>query len=85
MLGCVYGGLGIAQATRAMLNKVWGVPRDCRPDPVRARLLSLLLLAFGGGSVLLTTALSALGAAADAYGASLGAGCGRWRPRCPSR
>jgi uncharacterized BrkB/YihY/UPF0761 family membrane protein len=32
MLGCVYGGLGIAQATQIMLNKVWGVPRDSRPD-----------------------------------------------------
>jgi membrane protein len=72
MLGCVYGGLGIVQAAQATLNKVWGVPRDSRPNPVRARLRSLLLLAFGGASVLLTTVLSALGAAADAYGASLG-------------
>lgn len=72
ILGCVYGGLGIVQATQATLNKVWGVPRDSRPNPVRARLRSLLLLAFGGASVILTTVLSALGAAADAYGASLG-------------
>jgi uncharacterized BrkB/YihY/UPF0761 family membrane protein len=57
-----------------MLNKVWGVPRNSRPDPVRARLLSLLLLAIGGGSVIATTVLSALGAAAGSYGASLGAG-----------
>ena len=50
------------------------MPRDSRPNPVRARLRSLLLLAFGGASVIVTTVLSALGAAADAYGASLGAG-----------
>ena len=74
ILGCVYGGLGIVQATQNTLNKVWGVPRDSRPSPVRARLRSLLLLAFGGVSVIITTVLSALGAAADAYGASLGAG-----------
>ena len=55
-----------------MLNKVWGVPRNARPNPVRARLRSLLLLAFGGASVIVTTVLSALGAAADSYGASLG-------------
>ena len=73
ILGCVYGGLGIVQATQNTLNKVWGVPRDSRPNPVRARLRSLLLLAIGGGSVLLTTVLSALGAAAGSYGASLGA------------
>jgi membrane protein len=72
IVGCVYGGLGIVQAVQTMLNKVWGVPRNSRPNPVRARLRSLLLLAVGGVSVILTTALSALGAAADAYGASLG-------------
>jgi membrane protein len=72
MLGCVYGGLGIVQATQTTLNKVWGVPRNARPNPVQARLRSLLLLAFGGVSVVVTTAASALGTAANAYGASLG-------------
>jgi membrane protein len=72
ILGCVYGGLGIVQSVQNTLNKVWGVPRNSRLNPVRARLRSLLLLVIGGGSVLLTTVLSALGAAADAYGASLG-------------
>jgi YihY family inner membrane protein len=72
MLGCVYGGLGVVQAVQTMLNKVWGVPRDSRPNPVRARLRSLLLLAFGGLSVIVTTVLSALASAGDAYGRSLG-------------
>ncbi len=72
MLGCVYGGLGIVQATQTTLNKVWGVPRNARPNPIQARLRSLLLLAFGGVSVVVTTAASALGTAANAYGASLG-------------
>jgi len=72
MLGCVYGGLGIVQAVQTTLNKVWGVPRNSRHNPLRARLRSLLLLAVGGVSVLVTTLLSALGAAAHAYGASLG-------------
>ena len=72
--GCVYGGLGIVQAVQNTLNKVWGVPRNSRLNPVRARLRSLLLLAFGGASVIVTTVLTALGAAADAYGASLGDG-----------
>ena len=71
MLGCVYGGLGIVQAVQNTLNKLWGVPRDSRPNPVKAWLRSLLLLAFGGVSVIVTTVLAALGAA-DAYGASLG-------------
>ena len=71
ILGCVYGGLGIVQAAQTMLNKVWGVPRNCRPNPFRARLRSLLLLAFGGASVIVTTVLSALGATADSYGVSV--------------
>jgi YihY family inner membrane protein len=70
ILGCVYGGLGIVQAVQSTLNKVWGVPRDSRHNPVRARLRSLLLLAIGGASVIVTTVLSALGSAASAYGAS---------------
>jgi membrane protein len=74
IVGCVYGGLGIVQALQTTLNKVWGVPRNARPNPVKARVRSLLLLAFGGASVIVTTVLSALGSAADAYGASLGAG-----------
>jgi YihY family inner membrane protein len=72
MLGCLYGGLGIVQAVQVTLNKVWGVPRNSRLNPVTARARSLLLLAAGGTSVILTTVLTALGAAADAYGSSLG-------------
>src|ERR1700722_10127709 len=71
MVGCVYGGLGTVQAVQTTLNKIWGVPRDSRPNPVRARLRSLLMLAFGGASVIITTVLSAVGAASDAYGARL--------------
>jgi membrane protein len=71
VLGCVYGSLGIVQAVQTMLNKVWGVPRDSRPNPLGARLRSLLLLTFGGLSVIVTTVLTALGAAADTYGASV--------------
>jgi membrane protein len=70
IIGCLYGGLGIVQATQNALNKVWGVPRNARHNPIRARLRSLMLLAAGGGSVIVTTVLSALSAAADSYGAS---------------
>lgn len=72
MLGCVYGGIGIVQAVQNALNKVWGVPRDSRLNPVRARVRSVLMLAAGGISVIVTTVLSAVGAAADSYGASVG-------------
>jgi membrane protein len=72
IVGCLYGGLGIVQATQNALNKIWGVPRNARHNPLRARLRSLLLLAAGGLSVIVTTVLTALGATADDYGASAG-------------
>jgi YihY family inner membrane protein len=71
IVGCLYGGLGIVQATQNALNKVWGVPRNARANPILARLRSLLLLAVGGASVIVTTVLTALGAAGDSYGASI--------------
>src|SRR3984957_14336632 len=70
IFGCLYGGLGIVQGTQNALNRVWGVPRNARHNPIRARLRSMLLLAAGGGSVIVTTVLSALSAAADSYGAA---------------
>jgi len=72
ILGCLYGGLGIVQATQNALNKIWGVPRNARHNPLGARLRSLLLLAAGGGSVIVTTILTALGAAADDYDVGVG-------------
>jgi inner membrane protein YhjD len=61
LLGAIYGGLGVAQATQYAMNTVWAVPRNDRPNPVKARALSLLILATVGVAVLGTTALSALG------------------------
>jgi membrane protein len=74
ILGSLYGGLGIVQATQNALNKMWGVPRNSRPNPITARLRSLLLLAAGGAIVLATTVLSALTATAASYGSSVRVG-----------
>jgi membrane protein len=71
IIGSLYGGLGIVQATQNALNKMWGVPRNSRPNPITARLRSLLLLAAGGATVVATTVLSALTANAGSYGSSV--------------
>jgi membrane protein len=71
--GSLYGGLGVVQATQSALNKMWGVPRGSRPDPIRARLRSLLLLAAGGVVMVVTTALTALSALASDTGVSAAA------------
>jgi membrane protein len=67
----LYGGLGVAVAIQNAFNQVWGVPVHRRPDPVRARLRSLLLLGLLGLGVLLTTALSAVVAIGERFGPGL--------------
>lgn len=75
VLGSVYGALGVAQAVQNLMNVAWGVPRNRRPNPILARGRSLLLLATAGLAVIATTVLSALGSAAESFGAnSLGVG-----------
>jgi membrane protein len=74
ILVALYGGLGVAVAIQNALNQVWGVPMNRRPDPVRARLRSLLLLLLFGVGVLVTTVLSGLAAGAGDVGAHLGVG-----------
>jgi YihY family inner membrane protein len=68
VLGSIYGGLGVAQSVQHLMNVTWGVPRNRRPNPVLARLRSLLLLGTAGVAVATTTVLSALGASAGSFG-----------------
>ena len=68
ILGSLYGGIGVVQAAQNALNQMWAVPRNSRPNPIIARLRSLLLLAAGGITVLATSVLSALSANVGAYG-----------------
>jgi YihY family inner membrane protein len=65
----LYGALGVAQALQNAMNVVWSVPRNRRPNPVKARLRSLLLIGTAGIAVLATTILSVLGGSAAAGGA----------------
>ena len=74
ILGTLYGGLGVAQAAQYAMNTIWQVPRHERPNALKSRLRSLLLLLVVGVSILGTTILSALGTNAGAYGASIGVG-----------
>lgn len=70
VLGSIYGALGVAQAVQNMMNVAWGVPRNRRPNPLLARVRSLLLLATAGVAVITTTLLSAFATSADAFGAN---------------
>jgi YihY family inner membrane protein len=70
-LGALYGGTGVAMAAQNAMNIAWTVPKNNRPDPLKARVRALLLLATVGLAVLGTTVLSALGGGAGPFGAGL--------------
>jgi YihY family inner membrane protein len=75
-LVALYGALGVAQAIQNTMNVTWSVPRNRRPNPIRARLRSLRLIALVGITVIATTILSGAGSNARAFGAEVGG----WRP-----
>ncbi|MFC4031855.1 YihY/virulence factor BrkB family protein [Streptomyces polygonati] len=70
--GGLYGALGVAQAAQNALSKIWAVPRHARPDPLRARLRSLLVLGGFGIGLLATTGLTVLASDERFLGAHLG-------------
>lgn len=67
-LGALYGGLGVGQALQNAMNTVWAVPRNERPDPVKGRARSLLLLCTVGGALVSTTVLSAISGGSGLFG-----------------
>jgi membrane protein len=74
IVGTLYGCLGAAQATQNALNRAWAVPRNERPNPIKSRLRSLLLVVVLGIGVLVTTGLSGLTTGAGAFGATVASG-----------
>lgn len=69
VIGGLYGTLGVAQAAQHALSKVWAIPRHSRPNPLRSRLRSLMVLAVFGLGLVATTGLTALASDARAFGA----------------
>ena len=73
--GSLYGGLGIMQAAQAAFNRMYGVPRNEQPNPLKSRLRSLALLGLLGGGIVLTSALTIFVTTAEsAAGAQFGTG-----------
>jgi uncharacterized BrkB/YihY/UPF0761 family membrane protein len=68
ILGSLYGGLGVGMAVQNAMNTAWAVPRNERPDPLRAYGRSLLLLATAGLALVGTTVLSGIGSEAGPWG-----------------
>jgi YihY family inner membrane protein len=74
IVGTLYGSIGAAQATQHAFNKVWAVPRNERPNPIKSRLRSLILLGGLGLGVIVTTIASGISSGAGSYGATVGTG-----------
>jgi uncharacterized BrkB/YihY/UPF0761 family membrane protein len=72
--GALYGGLGVGQAAQNAMDAMWAVPRNIRPDPIRSRLRSLLLLLVLGSALIATTVLSAVNRASRSLGVVASAG-----------
>lgn len=68
LLGALYGGLGVGQALQNAMDTVWAVPKHKRPNPIRSRLRSLLLLLVLGSAAITATLLAAAGHATGALG-----------------
>lgn len=70
----IYGALGVAQAAQHAMNVAWRVPRNERPNPLKSRGRSLLLIGTVGLGIIATTGLSALSGSAKEFGAQIGGG-----------
>ncbi|SPM33644.1 Uncharacterized membrane protein, BrkB/YihY/UPF0761 family (not an RNase) [Mycobacterium rhizamassiliense] len=68
ILGALYGGLGVGQALQNAMDSVWAVPKHRRPNPIRSRMRSLLLLLLLGSVAIATTVLAGIGQTTQALG-----------------
>lgn len=68
LAGALYGGLGVGQAVQNAMDSVWAVPKHKRPNPIRSRLRSLLLLLVLGSAAIAATLLAAAGQATAGLG-----------------
>ena len=66
--GALYGAMGVGQAVQNAMDSVWAVPRNSRPDPLRSRLRSLVLLLALGAAAIAATVLSAVAHMTDSLG-----------------
>jgi uncharacterized BrkB/YihY/UPF0761 family membrane protein len=69
ILVALYGGLGVGQAVQHAMDSVWAVPKNKRPNPIRSRVRSLLLLFVLGSAIIAATVLSGIAQTTVALGA----------------
>ena len=65
LLGALWAGTGVVEATRSAMDEVWNVPNRERPGLLESRARSLLVLFGAGLAVLASTVIAGLGTSGD--------------------
>ena len=73
-LAALYGAMGLGQALQNTQHVAWSVPRNSRPNPLYARVKTLLLLVTAGISLLTVSVVSTLATTTDLFTEALGEG-----------
>jgi uncharacterized BrkB/YihY/UPF0761 family membrane protein len=71
-LAALYGAMGLGQALQNTQHVAWSVPRNSRPNPLKARGKTLLLLVTAGLSLLAVTVVSTVATTTDAFTEMIG-------------
>ena len=67
-LAALYGALGLGQALQNTQHVAWSVPRNSRPNPVYARVKTLVLLVTAGFSLLTVSVVATTASTTDVFG-----------------
>jgi membrane protein len=73
-LAALYGAMGLGQALQNTQHVAWSVPRNSRPNPLYARLKTLVLLLTAGFSLVAVSVVATVASTTDAFTDVLGEG-----------
>ena len=73
-VAALYGAMGLGQALQNTQHVAWSVPRNSRPNPVYARVKTLVLLVTAGFSLLAVSIVSTIASTTDMFTEVLGTG-----------
>ena len=73
-VAALYGAMGLGQALQNTQHVAWSVPRNSRPNPVYARVKTLVLLVTAGFSLLAVSIVSTVASTTDVFTEVLGTG-----------
>ena len=73
-LAALYGALGLGQALQNTQHVAWSVPRNSRPNPVYARVKTLVRRVTAGFSLLAVSVVATTASTTDVFGELVGGG-----------